>query len=455
MSRLPTITVSDKLAAYGALARRSLQAFVKLSTKDYARPRHLKRLTEALEAAFKNKLAKRIVCHAPPRHGKTDTVLRFIAWCIWQNPKIRIAYCTYGADLSHEKARIARDLCVEMGVRLKAERVDRWQTTAGGGMWSVGVMGPLTGKGFDIIIIDDPYKNRVEAESPGYRDRVREWFRAVARTRLEPGGSIIVFATRWHPDDLSGTLIREGYENISLPAIDDEGRALWPERFDVAALRDIEREVHAYTWESLYQGRPRPRGSTVFGPPTVFTEPHTMYRTAFGVDLAYSTKTSSNWSVAVEGRANSKNVVQIPQVLRRQVRASDFRDECHALHLKARGARWRWYASTTEIGTADLFRSGEKRVPLYGHLARGDKLTRAQKVAAAWNRGEVQVPAGGGPGIDEFLATVLAFTGVKDACDDDVDALAAMYDELVQGAARVESEPTDADRVGWLRALPL
>lgn len=439
MSELADISLSDRLHAEKELFARSLQDFIPETSPGFTRPKHLKPLTDELEAVFLHKQPRRIVCHAPPRHGKTDTVLRFIAWCIWQNPKIRIAYCTYGADLSHEKARVARDLAVELGVKLKAERVDRWQTTAGGGMWSVGVGGPLTGKGFDIVIIDDPFKNRVESESPTYRDRVREWFRAVARTRLEPGGSVIVFATRWHPDDLSGTLIREGFKNLHLPAINDDGEALWPERFDIDALREIEREVHAYTWESLYQGRPRPRGSTVFGPPTVWTEPHTSYRSAFGLDLSYSTRTSAHWSVAVEGRANFKNIIQIPNVLRRQVRAPEFRDECHLLHLKAPTARWRWYASTTEIGTADLFRSGEKSVPLHGHLAKGDKLTRAQKVAAAWNRGEVQVPASA-PWLDEFLMVVLNFTGVKDACDDDVDALAAMFDEVMRG---INTDVTD------------
>jgi predicted phage terminase large subunit-like protein len=210
---------------------------------------------------------------------------------------------------------------------------------------------------------------------------------------------------------------------------------VWP----VDALEVKRSKATDYTWSSLYQGRPVPRGSTVFGPPTIFTEPFKVYRSGFGVDLSYSTKTAAHWSIAVEGRIVG-DVVQIHNVLRRQVRAPQFRNECHLLHLKAPTAAWLWYASTTEIGVADLFRESSMPVPLTGKLARGDKLTRAQDVAAAWNAGKVQVPPNA-PWLDDFLAVVLAFTGVRDACDDDVDALAAMYDLLIGNGGRVDPNP--------------
>lgn len=443
MSAFPILTVSDKLAAHAALARRSLQDFVPLSSRGYSKPYHLKPLTDELEAVFLHKKPARVVCHAPPRHGKTDTVLRFIAWCIWQNPKIRIAYCTYGADLSHEKARVARDLAVELGVKLAAERVDRWQTTAGGGMWSVGVMGPLTGKGFDILIIDDPFKNRVEAESPTYRDRIREWFRAVARTRLEPGGSVIVFATRWHPDDLSGTLIKEKYRWIHLPAIDAKGRALWPERFPLDALRELERDVHSFTWESLYQGRPRPRGATVFKGVHVYTELPKTYEAAFGVDLAYSTKTTSDHSAVVK-MLHERGLWYITYAHRAQVRARAFKRRCRRLHRREKTAPWLWYGATTEAGAADLFNEPPRAVPLEFRKAEGDKFVRSMNFADKWNRGKVLVPAEA-PWLDEFIAELMSFTGVKDAEDDQVDAATAAFDLLFEG---VNASIPDAPLVG-------
>lgn len=448
MSAFPHLTVSDKLGAYGALARRSLQDFVPLSTRTYEAPAHLKPLTDELEGVFLHKRKARVVCHAPPRHGKTDTVLRFIAWCIWQDPRIRIAYCTYGADLSHEKARTARDLAVEIGVRLSTERVDRWTTAEGGGMWSTGVMGPLTGKGFDIIVIDDPFKNRVEAESPGYRDRVREWFRAVARTRLEPGGSIIVFAARWHPDDLSGTLVKEGYKSIHLPAIDAKGRALWPQRYDVEALREIEKDVHPYTWESLYQGRPRPRGATVFKGPHVYTELPLNYEAAFGVDLAYSTKTSADHSAVVK-MLKHQGLWYVTYAHRAQVRARVFKKRCRKLHRAEPTAPWRWYGATTEAGAADLFNEGPRAVPLEYVRAseKGDKLTRALSYSDKWNKGKVLVPASA-PWLDEFLAEHMSFTGISDDEDDQVDAAVAAFDLLDEGGSDIPDRPRTARATG-------
>lgn len=446
MSKLPALTVSDKLAAHAALAKRSLQDFVPLSTRTYSRPYHLRPLTDELEAVFLHKKPARVVCHAPPRHGKTDTVLRFIAWCVWQNPAVRIAYVTYGANLSVEKARVVRDLVKELGVELVTDRLDAWQTKAGGGMWSTGVMGPLTGKGFDIIIIDDPFKNRVEAESPTYRDRVREWFRAVARTRLEPGGSIIVFATRWHPDDLSGTLTKEGYRYVHLPAIDGRGAALWPERYPVPALRDIEKDVHPYTWESLYQGRPRPRGATVFKGVHTYTELPKLYEAAFGVDLAYSKKKTADHSAVVKMLAH-RGYWYVVWAHRAQVRPRVFKRRCRRLHIKERGAPWLWYGSTTEAGAADLFNEPPRSVPLEHRLAEGDKFVRAMNYADKWNRGRVLLPRDA-PWLDEFLAEHMSFTGLDDAEDDQVDAATAAFDLLAEGLADIPDKVLSGKATG-------
>jgi hypothetical protein len=117
-------------------------------------------------------------------------------------------------------------------------------------METAGVGGPITGKGADVLIIDDPIKNPEEANSPTQREKIWDWFQTTAYTRLEPGGAIILIMTRWHPDDLAGRLLKqmesggEHWEVVSLPAIAEDrdllgrkpGQALWPARFDEAAL---------------------------------------------------------------------------------------------------------------------------------------------------------------------------------------------------------------------------
>lgn len=437
-----------------SIADESVMDFVPWCTPKFKPPAHLSEYVDVLQRALLGE-PQRVVVHAPPQHTKTDTTLHGFAWGLKRNPAMQLAYSTYGDRLARKKSRRTRNFVQRCGVELATLNLNDWTTTAGGGLLATGVCGPLTGfSKIDVLVIDDPYKNRMEAESPVRRQAIEEWFDDVVDTRTWPLSSVLCFMTRWHPDDLAGYLIKNhGFRYICLPALRDDGTALWPEG-SWPAPRLLEKQQRSpYTFASLFQGRPRPRGATVFGPPTVFTEPFKVYRSGFGVDLSYSTKTSAHWSIAIEGRI-VRDVVQIHNVLRRQVRAPDFRDQCHTLHLKAPSARWRWYASTTEIGTADLFRSGEKRVPLYGMLAKGDKLTRAQKVAEAWNAGLVQVPAAA-PWLEDFLEVILAFTGVKDACDDDVDALAALYDELAGGPSVTSSTPTEPTRTGGLRATPL
>lgn len=152
---------------------------------------------------------------------------------------------------------------------------NQWNTRAEGGMVTAGAGGAITGRGADLFIIDDPYKNRQDADSPLIRRRVWEWWESTARTRLEPDAVVVLVQTRWHEDDIGGRLIRDGWPVIRLPAIADHldhngdpcggdplgrqvGEALWPDRYDAAALDEIRRDVGAYVWGALFQALPSP-----------------------------------------------------------------------------------------------------------------------------------------------------------------------------------------------------
>lgn len=255
-----------QLAATRKTSLQALPQWIPTLSPRYASPLHLEPLTRRLEAARKEPL--RLVVSTPPRHAKTETLLHSIAWWLAKDPRLTIAYVAYASDLARSKSRKARLLAQTAGIQLAddAGRLEEWRTKAGGGLLATGIGGALTGHGVDILIVDDPIKNRVEAESAAQRDRVWEWFTDVAYTRLEPKGSAIVVQTRWHPDDLSGRLLESGrWEGIKLPAIDGEGKALWPERWPVETLQQTRIQVGEYTWASLYQGEPRSRGGSVFG----------------------------------------------------------------------------------------------------------------------------------------------------------------------------------------------
>ncbi|MFE3196786.1 terminase large subunit domain-containing protein [Embleya sp. NPDC059237] len=220
----------------------------------------------------------------PPRHGKSRRAARWAPlWYLRRHPTHRLMIAAYSSDLADDHGRWIRDAILEygpiLGLALKpgAQAANRFNILGGdGGAVTAGVGGGLTGQGADLAIVDDPIKDRVEAESPKVRKRLWEWWEAVLLTRLEPSGSIIVIQTRWHEDDLAGRLLqseRERWNVIDLPAVatksDDAlgreiGDPLWPLRYDAKALAEIRRAVGERVWWSLYQQRPRPEEGGVW-----------------------------------------------------------------------------------------------------------------------------------------------------------------------------------------------
>jgi predicted phage terminase large subunit-like protein len=410
-----------------------LADWIPAHTKGYAAPLHLAPLTTLLDRALIEPI--QAVVHAPPRHAKTETILGAIARALEHDPSRTHAYTTYEANLAKSKSRKVRDLARSSGVQVRddAGALHEWRTKQGGGLLATGVMGPLTGQGVSgLLVVDDPFKNRVEAESGTRRRTVLEWFRDVAYTRREPGCSVIVVMTRWHPDDLAGELIRGGWEFLRLPAISDSGEALWPERWPLGELEKIHEQVGEFTWTSLYQGLPRGRGGALFSDVHTYERlPDVGVKTAIGFDLAYSKKTSADYSVGlVMHKVGEFHYVS--QVERKQQRAPEFKRTARALVAAHPHARRRWYAYGPEIAVGDLFATRDESGPgvdVGAEKGDGDKFVRAQPVAAAWNAGKVLIPKGA-PWVEAFVAEVCGFTGLDDDHDDQVDALAAAFDAL-------------------------
>lgn len=364
-------------------------------------------------------------------------MLHALVWLLARNPAMRNAYVSYAATIAQDKLLLAEPIAERSELELVTKRAGRWVTAQQGGVISTGIGGPLTGEPVDgLLIIDDYVKNRAEAESPTYRKRAWDWFTSTSVTRLHPGASIIVVATRWHPDDLAGRLIEQGWERINLPAVNADGEALWPERRPLEWLQDIRRTVGEYDWSSLYMGEPRRKGGAVFRAPTYYTELPETYREATGVDLAYSRRTSADYSVGIRGRYDGERLY-ITDIWRGQVEARE-----SAQALKMLPAPRYWYVGGQERGIVNLMR--ELGVPIIASPASADKFVRAQAAAAAWNEGRIVVPETA-PWLSDFLSEVLGFTGLGDEHDDQVDALAALWDGL-NGAA----DPEDLQRAyGW------
>lgn len=225
----------------------------------------------------------RIVIHAPPRHGKSEFVSKWLPiWFLDTNPDKRVILASYGAELASNWGRKARNELqagkgIEVSVAEDSSAANRWATPEGGGMMTAGVGGPLTGLGGDLLIADDLIKNWEEAESAVKRQMTWDWFISTFYTRAEPAATIIVMMTRWNEDDVAGRLLSgfdghaDKWTEIWLPAISEAGdslksrlpgEALCPERYNEAALLGadgnggIRRSMGTVKWNALYRGRP-------------------------------------------------------------------------------------------------------------------------------------------------------------------------------------------------------
>lgn len=412
---------------------RVLVDFVPSLSPRYMAPRHLLPLLERFERAVDGE-PMRVCCSAPPRHGKTESILHVPAFALRRKPELTLSYSTYADRLSRSKSRKARRLVHDAGIETTGS-VNEWRTREGGGLLAGGVGGPLTGHGVDIAIIDDPIKNRMEAESEVKRSGLVDWMRDVLMTRVEPGGSIFCFMTRWHPDDLVGTLVSEGFEQLNLPAISEDGLALWPERWPLEDLRTREAEVGAYTWASLYQGQPRPRGARVFNDVHTYDKLPPVYRVAGGLDSAYSMAKTADYSTYVEMR-RAGDLYYVTDAVRVREPMPLFKQRLRLVHERNTSMRWRWYVATSELGAASLFAEGASGVPVHGEVAKADKFIRALRYAAAWNAGKVLLPAKA-PWLEDFVSEHAGFTGVNDRRDDLIDAAVAAFDELSGGDGKV------------------
>ncbi|MBI2892205.1 MAG: hypothetical protein HYY06_01545 [Deltaproteobacteria bacterium] len=431
-----------------------LYRFVTALTPEYEEPRHLDPLVERLESIARGG-REEIVVACPPRHGKSELLAHAIAYVLKRDPTMTVAYVSHSEDFAASRSRRILRLCERAGVALEGvRRGDQFETKAGGGLVSAGILGPQTGRGFRLLVLDDVVRNREQAESPSQRDRIWQAVTDDVLTRRDPRGTnTVVLAARWHPDDVSGRLIDLGWPEITLPALDDDDRALWPSMWPADELARIRERVGLHSWWSLYQGRPRPRGGALFGAPTWCERPPRDGRVAFGVDLAYSCKTHSDYSVSVR-MVRSGEGYFVADVVRVQEAVTAFAARMRAARERYPGARTRWYVAGQEGGISDLL--GTLGVKVDARSATADKFQRAQAVAAAWNRGAIRIPQGA-PWAADFVDEVCAFTGVGDRHDDQVDALAAAYDALADSAgdrlrAFVEGvRAQDADRrVGML-----
>ena len=284
-----------RLEAVKELSRRNLLDFLIFDGNGrYKNAKHIQFLTDKAQQFVKDvKSGKnpRLFISMPPRHSKSETMTKkYPAWVIGNNPDFEIIIASYSMDLARDFGKIARDTYREhskSGTGIFNTVIDRDKSAGDnwgilehrGAVVSTGVGGSATGKGAHIAIIDDPFKNREDANSRLQRDKVWAWYQSTIRTRLAPGGGIIIIQTRWHEDDLVGRIVKEmengtgeTFESVVLPAIAEEndilgrkvGEPLWEERYGIDELENIKKAIGSREFSALYQQKPQVEDGGLF-----------------------------------------------------------------------------------------------------------------------------------------------------------------------------------------------
>lgn len=314
------------------LAQVKLIPFCKLINRNFKYPRHIKQIASVLERVERGEL-KRVIINLPPRHGKSFLCSEYFpAWYLGKNPTKQIITATYGQDLSDDFGRKVRSVfnhewypAVFPQTRLRADTqaMARMETTVGGIYYAVGAGGALSGRGADLLLIDDPVKNREEADSETLQTKIWEWYKTAAYTRLMPDAAIVLIMTRWNVNDLAGKIIKEtpheNWVHIKLQAVSDDGLPLWPERYDIATLDSTRKTLSNYDWACLYQQDPIAKEGAIIKPEwlnkgseIVEDEIDAIY---IGVDPAISkTQGADETAIVVIGVTKLKQYIEIESI---------------------------------------------------------------------------------------------------------------------------------------------
>jgi predicted phage terminase large subunit-like protein len=473
-------------------SRRRLLNFVTYTMPGYQVNWHHKIICRELEALVRGENT-RLILTMPPRHGKSELVSRRLpAWILGKDPDAEIIACSYSADLaarmnrdvqriidSEEYARIFPDTRLfGANVRTTAHgsylrNSDIFEVVGHRGVYrSSGIGGGITGMGAKYAIIDDPCKNRQDANSATIRQTIWEWYTSTLYTRLSPDGRVLVILTRWHEDDIAGRLLEaaedgEAWRVISFPAIAEPsrgdvhpedkrgaGEGLWPGRFDIDRLGIIKKAIGSYEWTALYQQRPAPAGGYLFRKQhfrkfrqreevfELLTESGTrrVEKSACQIfqtcDVAGSTKSSADYFVVGTFALTAQNELLVLDIFRTRIEGPD-----QPGHMRRLFQEWRPLIQGVEsknMGLALFQQLRRDGLPIIELKADADKVTRAIPAAARYEAGSVY-HLENAMWLDELEKELTSFP--NGAHDDQVDVVA--YAVLVQlwGYLNIRTKP--------------
>lgn len=306
---------------------KNLIAFAQYMDKSFQSPNHIQLIAKHLQDVTTGKI-RYLIINMPPRHGKSQLCTRlFPTWYLGNKPEAQIIVSSYSANLAVSFTRFQRNLCNtqeyrEVFPKLKIKQDNKskneWETTYGGVVIGAGVDGPITGRGADLALIDDPFKNYEEAKSEVNRETVWNWYQSTLLTRLHPGGAIILIQTRWVTDDLAGKLIEKDgtKENggkwtvLKLPAISEKGEALWKERYTIEDLKEVRKSQGEKIFQAMYQQEPVDIQEKLFTDPQIEETPEKLKLIAY-LDPAFGGNDYCAFTIGTSHTENNKTKIYI------------------------------------------------------------------------------------------------------------------------------------------------
>ncbi len=276
-------TLEEYLAVYTRLreieeseaGQKNFLKFINSVWPDFIEGSHHRVFAQKLQEVAEGKV-KRLIVNMPPRHTKSEFAsYHFPAWLVGRNPKLKIIQTTHTGELAMNFGRKMRNLIdsaeyrrifPEAALAADSKSAGRWTTTQGGEYFAAGVGGAITGRGADLLIIDDPHSEQ-DALSDAAMENAYEWYTSGPRQRLQPGGSIVIVMTRWSERDLTAKVLKQQahdpkadqWEVIEFPAImemDDKTKPLWPEFWKLEELEGVKASLSAQKWSAQWLQQP-------------------------------------------------------------------------------------------------------------------------------------------------------------------------------------------------------
>ena len=398
-------------------AEKSFIPFVRHVWPDFISGYHHRKIAKKFEDIRDGKI-KRLIVNMPPRHTKSEFAsFLFPSWLVGNNPKLKIIQTTHNTELAVRFGRkmknlidsdIYKQVFNEVAISADSKAAGRWETNKGGEYFAAGVGSSITGRGADLLIIDDPHSEQ-DALSDTAMDSAWEWYPSGPRQRLQPGGAIVIVMTRWSTKDLTGRLIEaqakepkaDQWELIEFPAILPSNKPIWPEYWDIHPLQTTKASLTEQKWQAQWQQKPTSEEGSIIKREWWQTweeeDVPDLIHVIQSYDTAFSKKETADYSAITTWGVFSHPRKNHPQIILLDAEKGRWEFTELKKHAMDKYKYWEPETVIVEAKASGLPLTDELRsagIPVVNYTpSRGqDKHVRVNSVAPLFESGQVWVP---------------------------------------------------------------